>query len=89
MTEFDIIKSLDIDHMAEWLSNIWDCNLCAEHQNISDNPLSEDACDNQCIKHCKEWLMTEVEITGRYFGDSEPSKRNLDFQRRVNNGHEY
>ena len=55
MTNYDRIKQMNIDEMAEWLSNAFDCNLCIENERLSDNPLLQyEKCDDNCIKHCKE-----------------------------------
>ena len=61
MTHYDYIKQMNINEMAYYLSNMFDCNLCSEHQRLSDNPLlMDEGCDDNCINHCKEWLESEV-----------------------------
>lgn len=66
MNNYDRIKQMNIDEMAEWLSNTFDCNLCVENERLSDNPLLQyEKCDDNCIKHCKEWLESESQEYGR------------------------
>lgn len=63
-TNIDRIKAMNVEEMAEWLSDMFDCNDCAEHERLSDNPLSKDErCDQKCVEHCKEWLVSEVKRT--------------------------
>lgn len=61
-TNYDYIKQMSIDEMVDYFSDMFDCNLCSESEKFSDNPLLfDEKCDNDCIKHCKEWLESEVE----------------------------
>ena len=61
MTNYNRIQQMSIDEMAEWLSDIFDCDNCTEHERLSDNLLLKDEqCDQKCVEHCKEWLMSEV-----------------------------
>lgn len=62
MTNYDRINQMSIEEMADFFVNMFDCNLCSEHERLSDNPLlSNETCDNDCINHCKQWLEQEVE----------------------------
>ena len=61
MTNYDRIKAMSVEDMADYFAYMFDCNLCSEQQRLSDNPLLEDErCDNNCMKHCKQWLEQEV-----------------------------
>ena len=61
ITVFDRIKGMSVEKMAEFLKDGFDCCLCSEHERLSDNPFCKDEkCDEQCGKHCKEWLESEV-----------------------------
>ena len=61
MTNYDHIKAMSVEEMADYFAYMFDCNLCPEQQRLSDNPLLEDErCDNNCMKHCKQWLESEV-----------------------------
>lgn len=60
-TNYDRIKAMTVEEMADYFAYMFDCNLCPEQQRLSDNPLLEDErCDNNCMKHCKQWLEQEV-----------------------------
>lgn len=62
MNNYERIKNMSVEKMAEKLSEIWDCNDCTEHKRLSDNALlKSETCDNKCFEHCKEWLESEVE----------------------------
>lgn len=62
MNNYERIKNMSVEEMAEMLSEIWDCNECTEHERLSDNPLlKNENCDNKCFEHCKEWLESEAE----------------------------
>lgn len=61
MTNYERIKAMTLDEMAEFLHEIFDCNDCSEHQRLSDNPLLKDEkCDGRCKQHCRELLMKEI-----------------------------
>ena len=62
MINYEKIKQMSIEEMSDFFVNMFDCNLCSEHERLSDNPLvSNETCDNDCIKHCKQWLEQEIE----------------------------
>ena len=61
MTNFEKIKSMSIEEMAEFLSDGWDCNDCEEFENLSDHPLLKHTkCSEKCAEHCIEWLESEA-----------------------------
>ena len=50
MTNYDRIKAMSVEEMADFFAYMFDCNLCSEQQRLSDNPLLEDErCDNNCM----------------------------------------
>lgn len=55
MTNYDRIKQMSVDEMAEYLSDHWSCVDCAFEQDCDDN-------DNyiSCHKNIKQWLLWEV-----------------------------
>lgn len=62
MTNYERIKAMSVEEMADYFANMFDCNLCKQHQELSDCPLlNTTQCDNNCILHCQEWLNSEVE----------------------------
>lgn len=62
MTQFEKIKAMSLDELAEYLTEAWDCHECSQHELLSDNPLlKNEKCDMKCKEHCKEWLESEVE----------------------------
>ena len=53
---------MTLEEMAIYFADDFKCNLCSEDKRLADNPLIKyDSCDNQCAKHCKEWLENEVD----------------------------
>ena len=51
-TNYDRIRNMSVEKMARFLTHGgFDCSLC----NVKKT------CDQQCMKHCKEWLESEVE----------------------------
>lgn len=57
-TNADNIRSMNDEELAEILVDIgWDCHLCSEHERLDNAPLlKNERCDEQCVKHCLEWL---------------------------------
>lgn len=57
-THADNIRSMTDEHLAEYLVDIgWDCCFCSEHDRLENEPLLRgEKCDEQCVKHCLEWL---------------------------------
>lgn len=57
------IRSADDKKLAEILVDIgWDCHLCSELDRLENEPLLRgERCDEQCVKHCLEWLKKTVE----------------------------
>ena len=49
--------------LAKYLVEIgWDCHLCSEHERLENEPLLRgEKCDNDCAKHCLEWLQQPAE----------------------------
>ena len=62
MNNYERIKEMSLEEMAIYFADDFSCSLCSEEKRLSDNPLTKyDSCDNQCVKHCKEWLENEVD----------------------------
>ena len=62
MNNYERIKGMSLEEMAIYFADDFKCNLCSEGKRLADNPLIKyDSCDNQCAKHCKEWLENEVD----------------------------
>lgn len=62
MNNYERIKRMSLEEMAIYFADDFHCNLCSEYKRLTDNPLTkDDNCDNQCAKHCKEWLENEVD----------------------------
>ena len=39
----------------------WGCHNCSEYGRLSDNPLMrKERCDEDCEKHCLEWLHSKM-----------------------------
>ena len=53
-TNYDRIKSMSVEEMAEYLSDHWSCVDCAFEKDCDDNYIS-------CHKNIKQWLESEVE----------------------------
>ena len=53
-TNYDRIKSMSVEEMAEYLSDHWSCIDCAFEKDCDDNYIS-------CHKNIKQWLEQEVE----------------------------
>ena len=49
--------------LAKYLVEIgWDCHLCSEHERLENEPLLRgEKCDENCEKHCLEWLKSPAE----------------------------
>lgn len=52
-TNYDRIKSMSVEEMAEYLSDHWSCIGCAFEKDCDDNYIS-------CHKNIKQWLEMEV-----------------------------
>ena len=57
-TNYDRIKSMSVEEMAEYLSDHWSCIGCAFEKDCDDNYIS-------CHKNIKQWLEREVEENDR------------------------
>lgn len=59
----DRIRDMNNNDLAKHLVEIgWDCHLCSEHERLDNEPLSRcEKCDEQCAKHCLEWLQKPAE----------------------------
>ena len=57
------IRAMSDEELAKHLVDIgWDCNLCAEHRRLDNEPLlSGEKCDEKCAEHCLEWLQQPAE----------------------------
>ena len=62
-TNADRIRSMNDEELATHLHDIgWDCNLCAEHGRLDNEPLLRgEKCDEKCVEHCLEWLKQPAE----------------------------
>ena len=52
------IRSMNDEELTEFLVDIgWDCTTCSEYKRLENEPLLRNqSCDEQCVKHCLEWL---------------------------------
>lgn len=59
----DRIRAMSDKELAKYLVEIgWDCHLCSEHERLENEPLlSGEKCDDDCEKHCLEWLKQPAE----------------------------
>lgn len=59
----DRIRNMSNNDLAKHLVEIgWDCHLCSEHERLDNEPLLRwERCDEQCIRHCLEWLQKPAE----------------------------
>lgn len=62
-TNADRIRAMSDDELAKHLHDIgWDCHLCTEHTRLDNEPLlRSEKCDENCVKHCLEWLKQPAE----------------------------
>lgn len=61
LTNGDKIRGMSDEELAKFITeDRWDCNECHSGQENMDNPFGS-KCDNQCIKHCLEWLKKVAE----------------------------
>ena len=62
-TNADRIRDMNNNDLAKHLVEIgWDCHLCSEHERLDNEPLLRcEKCDEQCAKHCLEWLQKPAE----------------------------
>ena len=59
-TNYDRIKSMSVEEMAELFEGHFDCNFCSENERLSDSPLLKgEKCDEKCTYHIKQWLLQE------------------------------
>lgn len=60
VTNADKIRSMSDEELAKFIiEDRWDCNECPSGQENTDNPFGN-KCDNQCVKHCLEWLKEDI-----------------------------
>lgn len=57
MTNFDIIKSMTVDEMAEFIDSKYSCNKCIYLNDITKKNCYEDGCK----EGIKQWLLKECE----------------------------
>lgn len=60
MNNFEKIKSMTVDEMAEWLDNQLSCSFCEKFLNKTCGHC-EDFCYSKRPKRIKQWLLAEVE----------------------------
>lgn len=61
MTNYDRIKSMSVEEMADFFEGHFDCNFCPESERLEDSPLLKgEKCDERCTYHIKQWLLQEV-----------------------------
>lgn len=63
MTNAQKIRAMSDEELAKYLVDIgWDCNFCAEHLRLDNEPLFRgEKCDEKCVEHCLEWLQQPAE----------------------------
>ena len=54
MTNYDRIKDMNIDEMAEYFNGIFDCSNCPNDMFLCESKGSV------CTKYIKQWLESEV-----------------------------
>jgi hypothetical protein len=60
-TNYDRIKSMNVDEMADFFEGHFDCNFCPESERLEDSPLLKgEKSDEKCTYHIKQWLLQEV-----------------------------
>lgn len=57
-TNYNRIKSMSVEEMAEYLSDYWSCVSCAFEKDCDNNYIS-------CYKNIKQWLLQEVKENDR------------------------
>ncbi len=62
-TRSDLLRVKTDKELAKYLVEIgWDCHSCSEHERLENAPLLRgEKCDEDCEKHCLEWLQTPAE----------------------------
>ncbi len=72
ITNYDRIRNMSIDEMAEFMRKMLDCVSCQNKMMNNNNPLGKGKCNdtdyykmcdgdyNKCIAVCKKWLESEV-----------------------------
>ncbi len=61
-TNADRIRAMSDEELARELADIWDCHNCSEYDRLDGRPLLKDEhCDQECEKHCLEWLKQPAE----------------------------
>ena len=61
-TNADHIRSMTDEELAKRLADAWDCHECSEHERIGDHPLlKSEPCDQECERHCLDWLKRRAE----------------------------
>lgn len=54
MTNYDRIKSMSVEEMADMFFYSWSCEFCVVHDKCKENNYEN------CIKNVKQWLLQEV-----------------------------
>lgn len=61
-TNADRIRAMSDEELAHELADIWDCHNCSEYDRLDGHPLlKNEQCDQECEKHCLEWLKQPAE----------------------------
>lgn len=72
-TNYDKIKNMSIEEMAEFMRTMLDCVSCQNKMMNNNNPLGKEKCNDtdyfkmcdgdykKCVAVCKKWLESEVE----------------------------
>lgn len=72
-TNYERIKSLTIDEMAEFMRTMLDCVSCQNKMMNNNNPLGKEKCNDtdyfkmcngdyrKCLAVCKKWLSQEID----------------------------
>lgn len=56
------IRAMSDEELARELADIWGCHNCSEYDRLDGRPLlKDDHCDQECEKHCLEWLKQPAE----------------------------
>lgn len=63
MTNYERIKAMSVEEMAEFITEYAFCNFdCAEGKRLENEPLlKSQRCDERCAEHCVRWLESECD----------------------------
>ena len=72
LTNYDRIRNMTIDEMAEFMRTMLDCVSCQSKMMNNNNPLGKEKCNDtdyfkmcngdyrKCLSVCKKWLLQKI-----------------------------